>query len=63
MYLSVEEGRFVVQRVLLGRKQIHETILGPRPSAEIVTEMNQNGTIHVNGVAGKEEFGAWLGPS
>ncbi len=60
MYLSVEEGRFVVQRVLLGRKQIHETILGPRPSAEIVTEMNQNGTIHVNGVAGKEEFGAWL---
>jgi hypothetical protein len=62
MYLSVEEGRLVVQRILLGRKQIHETILGPRPAAEIVTQMNQGGTIHVNGVAGKEEFGAWLDP-
>jgi hypothetical protein len=60
MYLSIENGRFVAKRVLLGRQQIHEMILGPRPAAEIVTETNQNGMIHVNGIAEQEEFGAWL---
>ena len=62
LYVCVEPGRFVVQQVLLGRKRIRETALGPQSRADLITDGRQRSTIHVTGIATKEVFGAGLSP-
>ena len=59
--LFVEPGRFVTQRVLFGRKQIRETLLGPQSSVEVVNYGTTKSRIHVNGSDGPMEFGGELG--
>jgi hypothetical protein len=56
LYVSVEPGRFIIQRVLSGQKQIRETILGPRSNAEIIGRGIYRSTIQVNGSERKEEL-------
>ncbi len=58
--LFVEPGRFVMQRVLFGRKQIRETLLGPPASVEIINYGTAKSKIHVNGSDGPTEFGTEL---